>query len=197
MKPCGHYVYIFSVLLGLVAALYQKYQHAFLPPIANSESSNWKICEYFKCLLTTNCTYTVGIPWIWMGVGWTIPFFFNPLRIAAETNPLLIWCCWSCVEPDLYFQNLVGTSSLWSFWLEQECCLHQPGCETSSWHVHVVCLAYSGCSVAPSNYKESELSRKTWQIEKSSKNGMRSLPCFYRIIINDTFGHFFYRHQSW
>lgn len=62
MKPCGHYVYIFSVLLGLVAALYQKYQHAFLPPIANSESCYWKICEDFKCLLTTNCTYTVGIP---------------------------------------------------------------------------------------------------------------------------------------
>lgn len=32
----------------------------------------------------TTSTHMVGIPWIWMGVGCWIPFFFRPLRIAVE-----------------------------------------------------------------------------------------------------------------
>lgn len=35
-------------------------------------------------IMSKNCTYTVGIPWIWIGVGWTIPFFFKPFRIAKD-----------------------------------------------------------------------------------------------------------------
>lgn len=38
------------------------------------------------------CTYTVGIPWIWIGVGCTIPFFFKPLRIAVKQHTDLLSC---------------------------------------------------------------------------------------------------------
>lgn len=120
--------------------------------------------------VSIHCTYTVGIPWIWIGVGWTMPFFFKPFRIAAKNNeqicyqslikldPFKALCkqtmsCLSCVGEGAWC-NLVETSSLWSFWLEQGWCLHQPGCETSSWRAHAGFLAYSGCSVVPSSYKE-------------------------------------------
>lgn len=40
----------------------------------------------FKLHGSAYSTYTVGIPWIWIGVGCTIPFFFKPFRIAASTK---------------------------------------------------------------------------------------------------------------
>lgn len=65
--------------------------------------STWKTTDKqgsFKCTekikftlqrLFSIYTYTVGIPCIWIGVGWTIPFFFKPFRIAAaKTNTDLL-----------------------------------------------------------------------------------------------------------
>lgn len=147
-------------------------------------------------------TYTVGIPWIWMGVGCTIPFFFKPFRIAAKKinnwvlfKPRGNFINWVWFLRVRIVRNLVGTSSLWNFWLEQGCHLHQPGCGIFSWHVRVWFQAYSGCNAVPSNCKEySELSRR--KLFLFSKSVVRSSPCFYRIIVYDTFSHFLDRHQS-
>lgn len=42
--------------------------------------------------MSVHCTYTVGIPWIWMGVGCTMPFFFKPFRIAAKNKSFVASC---------------------------------------------------------------------------------------------------------
>lgn len=167
---------------------------------------------YFKVFLYSIlpwcpfCTYTVGIPWIWIGVGWTMPFFFKPLRIAAkaknrchvEPREALCRQSVSCVGEGVC-RNLVEISSLWSFWLEEGCCLHQPRCETSSWHAHFGCLACSGYSEVPSSCKYSRIHGEQKKLDKKKKKNslIENPPCFYGIIIYDTFGHFFHRHQSW
>lgn len=55
--------------------------------LCNTESilvSFNSITVWVVYITSKNCTYTVGIPWIWIGVGWTMPFFFKPFRIAAD-----------------------------------------------------------------------------------------------------------------
>lgn len=137
---------------------------------------------YFKVFLYSIlpwcpfCTYTVGIPWIWIGVGWTMPFFFKPLRIAAkaknrchvEPREALCRQSVSCVGEGVC-RNLVEISSLWSFWLEEGCCLHQPRCETSSWHAHFGCLACSGYSEVPSSCKYSRIHGEQKKLDKKKK----------------------------
>lgn len=129
--------------------------------------NNLHIYTAFTFYKSIHFTYTVGIPWIWIGVGCTIPFFFKPFRIAANTINRHLCCqCWSCTTIKMLIKkdkvsysfvggcmrsNLVETSSPWNFWLVEECRLHQQECEISSWHAHVGCLAYSGCSVVPSS----------------------------------------------
>lgn len=98
--------------------------------------STWKTTDKqgsFKCTekikftlqrLFSIYTYTVGIPCIWIGVGWTIPFFFKPFRIAAaKTNTDFVvswWSLWTtsqrCDVLGRVCCHLVETSSLWSFW---------------------------------------------------------------------------------
>lgn len=67
----------------------------------------------------------VGIPWIWMGVGWTIPFFFSPFRMAAKTirvksGPLGWSCEWGAAckigEMDLTLRKLHLSKALNGWW---------------------------------------------------------------------------------
>lgn len=55
-------------------------------------------------------THIVGMPWIWMGVGCWIPFFFRPLRIAVrEHTHTLTTQRYSSVFP---FNSLLSSSPL-------------------------------------------------------------------------------------
>lgn len=67
----------------------------------------------------------VGIPWIWMGVGWTIPFFFSPFRMAAKTIKVksgpLVWSCeWGAAckigKMDLTLRKLHLSEALNGWW---------------------------------------------------------------------------------
>lgn len=60
------------------------------------------------------CTYTVGIPWIWIGVGCTMPFFFRPFRIAAKNNNKLVVDHQSCGRPQRDRQSVFYMSGTWS-----------------------------------------------------------------------------------
>lgn len=112
-----------------------------------------------------NCPFTALTLWAFLefGLVWDeqCPSFSNPWEWLQTQKAWLILyylrLCWNRLIFFMHEWNLVGTSSLWSSWLEEECCLHQPVCETSFWRVHVGCLAYSGCSAVPSNCKDNTL----------------------------------------
>lgn len=156
----------------------------------------------------------MGIPWIWIGVGWTMPFFFKPFRIAADRR-----------------KKKKGTDLSWvapTFWTSPHACEVQRRKSDVTWRKLHLSEAFDGerdyvsvhqdvkllsDAIVPGSWHIQDVARgipalrriyeKCMSNNHKNKGGnksekqMKYLPCFYRIVIYDTFGHFFHRHQSW
>lgn len=121
------------------------------------------ITYFIVCLLPLHCRDSLYLNWCGMHNALLFQTFKNCCKNKKPRSQLLMTSTKGLLHKDKVFVflcvqeevccNLVETSSPWSFWLEQGCHRHQPGCETSSWRARVGWLAYSGCSVVASSCK--------------------------------------------